>query len=83
MQEDVESIEARELVYATDTDGRAEWNVNSHFAALRGHRVLLKMLAREQKQVKVPPRRPALPRVSSAEGFPQAPPRDRRQRRGR
>jgi hypothetical protein len=53
MQEDVESLEARELVYATDTDGRAEWSVNSE------------------------------PRVSSAEGFPQASPRDRRQRRGR
>jgi vanillate O-demethylase monooxygenase subunit len=48
MREDVDALEAQELMYATDTDGRTESSIRSDLAALRARRVLTKMLAREQ-----------------------------------
>lgn len=48
MQEDVDALEAQEEMYATDTSGAVESSIRSDLAALRGRRVLLKMLAREQ-----------------------------------
>jgi vanillate O-demethylase monooxygenase subunit len=48
MQEDVDALEAQELMYATDPGGTAESSIKSDLAALRGRRALMKMLAREQ-----------------------------------
>ncbi|MPY57643.1 aromatic ring-hydroxylating dioxygenase subunit alpha [Streptomyces spongiae] len=49
MQEDVDALEAQEVMYATDPGGVAESSIRSDLAALRGRRVLAKMLAREQR----------------------------------
>ncbi len=49
MQEDVDALEAQELMYATDPGGTAESSIRSDLAALRGRRALAKMLAREQR----------------------------------
>ena len=50
MQEDVDALEAQELMYATDPGGGAESSIRSDLAALRGRRALSKMLTREQQR---------------------------------
>ncbi|WP_327747877.1 aromatic ring-hydroxylating dioxygenase subunit alpha [Streptomyces europaeiscabiei] len=49
MQEDVDALEAQEVMYATDPGGTAESSIKSDLAALRGRRAVAKMLAREQR----------------------------------
>jgi vanillate O-demethylase monooxygenase subunit len=49
MQEDVDALEAQEVMYATDPGGTAESSIKSDLAALRGRRAVAKMIAREQQ----------------------------------
>lgn len=48
MQEDVDALEAQEIMYATDERVVRESSIRSDLAALRGRRVLERMIAAEQ-----------------------------------
>ena len=56
MQEDVDALEAQEIMYATDPGGTAESSIRSDLAALRGRRAVAKMLTREQQAAGTRPR---------------------------